>query len=152
MKKIYFLISLAAVLIFSGCDHRTQGKQDLSTVTDSLNANEAKGQKIIAATVYIRPEKIEEFKELFKELLGKTLNEAGCISYQLYQNPFDNTNFMVFETFKDQKSYDLHFSKDYFQNFIQQVRPFKSQSSEIRIYDVTGEVRKLIVVVDSKNC
>lgn len=98
--------------------------------------------KIIAAKIYVKPEKINDFTKLFKTMIDSTVKEPGCTGYQLYQNPYEKGSFLVFENYKNQAAIDAHFAASYFKTFGDKVGPLTSKPNEIVIYDVAGEKKK----------
>lgn len=128
MKKS---ILIAAVLIgglISGCNTGGQA-----------GAGENEYSKIIAARIYIAPEHIDEFKELFRELIHYTLQEPGCTGYELFQDPYDPTRFLVFETYVDQAAVEAHFAAPYFEEYGEKIGRMAYKPAEIVVYDVAGE-------------
>jgi quinol monooxygenase YgiN len=69
-------------------------------------------------------------------MTDSTLKEPGCTGYQLYQNPYDKTSFLVFETYKNQAAIEAHFAASYFKAFGDKIGPLTSKPNEIVIYDV----------------
>ena len=39
----------------------------------------------------VKEDKVDEFIELFKEMIGPTKDEKGCIQYEMYQDEEDPT-------------------------------------------------------------
>jgi quinol monooxygenase YgiN len=62
--------------------------------------------------------------------------EPGCISYMLYQNPYDNTQLIFVETWKNQAAIDAHFNMSYFKAFGPKTAEWISQPTELKIYDI----------------
>jgi quinol monooxygenase YgiN len=130
MKKNLFIITVAALVLFTGCNTGSQS----GTMENDYS-------KIIAARIYIAPEHIDEFRELFRELIHFTLQEPGCTGYELFQDPYDPTRFLVFETFVDQAAVEAHFAAPYFAEYGEKIGRLAYKPAEIVVYDVAGEVR-----------
>lgn len=143
MRTRIVILSFALLGIFAGCKPKTSGTEEKKACCkDSASCKAANYSKIIAAKIFIKPEKVAEFTNLFKGMTEKTLAEPGCTGYQLYQNPYENTTFLVFESYKNQAAIDAHFAADYFKEFGNKIGPLIAKPTEIKIYDVAAEVKK----------
>jgi quinol monooxygenase YgiN len=130
MRKSVLIIALFVSAIIAGC-----ASHNGETETDLQNS------KIIAARLYIQPEHVDEFIELFRGLTELTLQEPGCRVYELFQCPDDHTSFLVFEIYDDQAAVDVHFSAPYFAEYGEKIGALASRPAEIVVYDVAGETR-----------
>ena len=143
MKTINFISVLVISAILISCNSKPKvANNPEKVVKDTAIAVKADYSKIIAASLFIKPDKTKEFIKLFKGMTEKTLAEPGCTGYQLYQNPYDPTKFLVFETYKNQAAIDAHFAADYFKEFGDKAGKLTSKPSVIMIYDVAGQVQK----------
>lgn len=131
MKKSIIIPIIFIAGLFAGC-----GQQ-----TGHSPAEEAEYSKIIAARLYIQPEHVDEFIELFQELIELTLEEPGCTGYELFQDPNDPSKFLVFETYVNQEAVEAHFAAPYFAEYGEKIGELASQPAEIIVYDVAGETR-----------
>ena len=52
---------------------------------------------LILAKLTVKPDKVKAFTDAAKEIIEKSNKEPGCKSYQLYQDPYDNTRFVFVE-------------------------------------------------------
>ncbi len=140
MKKIYFLTAVFFFILFSGYSNKPSGSASMTISADIKSSQDSVYSKIIAAKIFIKPDKIAEFTELFKGMIENTLKEPGCTGYQLYQDPYDPTKFLVFESYRNQAAIDSHFAAGYFKDFGKRIGDLISHPSEIRIIDVAREV------------
>jgi Antibiotic biosynthesis monooxygenase len=97
-KLLGILFSLVLVSISYGSKktgESTNGTVGLlqTTITDN--------EMMIVAKLSIKPDKIKAFTEAAKEMIEKSNKEPGCKSYQLYQDPYDNTKFVFVEEYKN---------------------------------------------------
>lgn len=146
-KSLIFVMFFAASIFACTSNPKTEGAEGDSACAhkDSgccKKADTAEYSKIIAAKLYIKPEKIAEFTKLFQGMTDSTLKEPGCTQYQLYQNPYEKSSFLVFETYKNQAAVDAHFAAPYFKEYGDKIGALASKPAEIVIYDVAGEVKK----------
>lgn len=138
-KLLGILFSLVLVSISYGSKktgQSTNGTVGLlqTTITDN--------EMMIVAKLSIKPDKIKAFTEAAKEMIEKSNKEPGCISYQLYQDPYDNTKFVFVEEYKNQAAVDAHFATDYFKAFGPKINDMASEPGKIKIVTVAKEENK----------
>jgi quinol monooxygenase YgiN len=97
---------------------------------------------MIVAKLKVKPEKVKAFTEAAKEMIEKSNKEAGCKSYQLYQDPYDNTRFVFVEEYKNQAAVDAHFASDYFKAFGPKIGDLVAEPGKIKIVTVAKEVNQ----------
>jgi quinol monooxygenase YgiN len=123
------LLSLLALTI-SSCKQKTAEP----AMADTTAVNTEVTQMIIHASVFLKPEKVTDFIEAAKVIIDSSNLEPGCISYQLYQDPYNNTRFMFVETWKDQAAIDTHFAMPYFKAWGPKTQDWLSQPTELKIF------------------
>ena len=96
-------------------------------------------QMIITAKVKIKPERVIDFIEGTKELIAQSRAEEGNITYTLYQDPSDLTQFIFVEEWKDQAAIDFHFNTPHFKNFGAFSNECASGPSQIKIFDAKAK-------------
>jgi quinol monooxygenase YgiN len=67
---------------------------------------------------------------------GSARTEKGCLSYTLYQDPFEKTSFIVVELYTNQAAINEHFGTHYFKEFGSKAGNLTVKPSEIKIYDI----------------
>lgn len=134
MRKLLLPVMTAMLVIAAAC----APKQPESTEpAAAIPAADSLSKKMITARVYIKPEKVSDFIEAAKYIIDSSNAEPGCESYQLYQDPYDETKFIFVEVWKDQMAIDNHFSMSYFKAFGPKTKDWLLQDTELKIYDVT---------------
>ncbi len=113
-KLLVLLFSLA--LVSSSYGGKKPGENSEGKANTIQTAGTDYGMMIVAK-LKVKPEKIRAFIEAAKEMIEKSNKESGCKSYQLYQDPYDNTRFVFVEEYKNQAAVDAHFASDYFKAF-----------------------------------
>ncbi len=131
MKKYVFIIAVLIYTFLTGC----------GADREKVSAEEKEYSKIIAARIFIQPEHVDEFIDLFQGLIELTLQEPGCTGYELFQDPLDPTRFLVYETYVDQAAVEAHFAAPYFEEYGEKIGELASQPAEVIVYDVAGETR-----------
>ncbi len=139
VKLLVLLFSLALISSSYGSKtliENTEGKGYLkqSPVADN-------GMMIIAK-LSVKPEKVKAFTEAAREIIEKSKKEPGCKSYQLYQDPYDNSKFIFVEEYKNQAAVDAHFAAGYFKAFGPKISDFVQVPAKIKIVSVAKEVNQ----------
>ena len=62
----------------------------------------------LTATFIVKSEMIFEAKRIFANIVQPSLNESGCIIYDLFQDAEDAQKFIFIEKWIDQSSLDAH--------------------------------------------
>ena len=96
-------------------------------------------QKMITASVFIKPGKEADFISAARTMIDSANKEEGCLGYMLYQDPYEKTNFIFIERYRNQAAVDAHFATPYFKEFGTTISDMTSKPSEIKILDIAGE-------------
>lgn len=123
---------LTIALMFVACTGQTTGSDE---VAGTPVAEEFPGIKMITARITIKPEFITDFIEAAGPLIDSSNMESGCISYQLYQDPYDQTRFIMVEEWADQAAIDNHFNMPYFIDFGSKSEAWQSEPTDVKIVD-----------------
>lgn len=67
----------------------------------------------VMATLISKADTVEDTKAALSSLVAPTRDEAGCISYELFQSDADPTEFVTVEEWSDQASIDAHMGSDH---------------------------------------
>lgn len=88
----------------------------------------------MVAKNYVKPEKVQEFMDLCKNLVEATLKEEGCIEYGLYQE-LGNSGILTFlEEWKDEKSLDEHLNSNHFRKIFPLFSEYLEKETEVNMY------------------
>jgi quinol monooxygenase YgiN len=131
MKTAPLWITGLMILAFSCAKKQVVPAEEASNTppADTLS------HKMITARVFIKPEYVADFVTSARAMIDSSNAEPGCISYMLYQNPYDNTSFIFVEAWKDQ-AHRAHFSMSYFKAFGPKIQDWLLQPTEIKILNV----------------
>lgn len=89
--------------------------------------------KVTAKCILIEGKK-EEFKVLVKELIYKTREENGCISYDLYED-MNNENIVTFiEEWNSKEDLDNHMKSEHFIAIVPELRKLQIEDSIVNLY------------------
>lgn len=83
---------------------------------------------------YIRPECVEQYYGLIFELIEKTRQENGNISYTLYADTEHSGEHVLIEEWEDQVSLDAHFVTEHFTTIVPKIQKLQSAPSVVNVY------------------
>ena len=89
---------------------------------------------ILHASMEIKPEFIEDFKEIAKALVDSTRKEEGCISYTLLQDVYNPTIFTFYEEYKNMDAVKFHSSQQYLKDFSKLREPMMEKRIGVKKY------------------
>ncbi len=67
----------------------------------------------VVATLVSRSDKVDDTKAALSALVGPTREEAGCVSYELFQSNDDPTEFVTVEEWTDDAAIDRHMTTEH---------------------------------------
>ena len=132
--KILFFSVLISVIGISCKPKTSETPSETKAIVQSTDF-----KKMIIAKVFIKPGKEADFIEAAKVMIENSNKEEGCLGYMLYQDPYEKTNFIFVESYKNQATIDAHFATPYFKEFGTKIADITSKSTEIKILDIAGE-------------
>ena len=72
---------------------------------------------------------------LGKELVEASRKDGGNIDYDIYQSQTDPTQLMIFETWKDQPSLDVHSAAEHFTRIVPQLQEMAVGEMAIQVFN-----------------
>ena len=90
----------------------------------------------VVATITAQPDKADELKCILLGLVEPTRSEAGCISYQLFQNSSDASDFVFVEEWASDAALDQHMTTPHVQDAITRGQSLFAKAPDIRKYSV----------------
>lgn len=96
-------------------------------------------QKMITAKVFVKPGSEVDFISTAQMMIENSNKEEGCLGYMLYQDPYEKTNFIFVERYKNQAAIDAHFATPYFKEFGIKTADMTARPMEIKILDIADE-------------
>lgn len=89
--------------------------------------------KIVAKSV-LKDGKKETYLQLTKELIEKSRQEAGCISYSLFQDINDDFVVTFIEEWKDEEAINLHNNSEHFKRIVPLLADLRIGNGEVNLY------------------
>lgn len=88
----------------------------------------------VVAKNQVKPEKIQEFMDLCKNLVEESLKEEGCIEYGVYQELENSGVLTMLEEWKDESSLDEHLKSNHFREIFPLLSECLEKETEINVY------------------
>ena len=90
----------------------------------------------VTASEYIKPECIDEFLAIVKELVEKTnALDVGCVRYELCRDVSDPLHFLMIEEWEDQASLDAHMKSTHFVELIPKLGGLTAKPSALTVLE-----------------
>ena len=96
---------------------------------------------IVSGLITIDPASFERGVELTRELMARTREEPGNVSYEFFAALEDRSRFRVFEEWESQEAIDAHNASEHFAAFLAASADLGITSVEIIQYEVTSATR-----------
>jgi quinol monooxygenase YgiN len=125
---LFFLVTLVA------CNQKSQAP---SAVQPEAAIQPQDSTRMILARVYIKPGSEADFIAAAQLMVENSNKEEGCLSYQLFQSPYEKTGFIFVEFYKNQAAIDFHFATPYFKEFGNSIGDMTSKPAEIKIFSAS---------------
>jgi quinol monooxygenase YgiN len=135
-KLLVLLFSLALISSSYGSKKTSENAKGTGNVIQTTVTDYG---MMITAKVSVKADQVKAFTEAAKEIIAKSNKEPGCKSYQLFQDPYDNTKFIFVEEYKNQAAIDAHFASDYFKAFGPKISNMVTEPAKIKIITVAKE-------------
>jgi len=90
---------------------------------------------VVTAQNFIDLNKLNEFKELSEELIRKTLNENGCIEYEVFRDKDNKELFCFVEKWKSKKDLEKHFESEHFKKIVPKIGKIKIKKDIVNVYE-----------------
>ncbi len=92
---------------------------------------------VLAAKFVGKPERRSEIIRLAATVAQPSRAEAGCISYNFYEQQPATNEFLFFEEWADQAALDFHFQSPHFKEFLKQFPELIQGAAKLRVYEVS---------------
>ncbi len=90
---------------------------------------------VIVSKNTVKEGKVEEFKNLTKELIELSQKEEGCIEYDLYQD-IKNPNVLTFiEKWESKEAIEKHKNSEHFTSTVPKIKSF-NEEGELTLYTI----------------
>jgi len=88
----------------------------------------------VIAHITAKPNTIEATRELLVGQILPTLIEVGCVTYQLYQNEADPTDFTFIEEWTSDEDLDAHLQSDHLKHSAREGANLFAAPPDVRRY------------------
>jgi quinol monooxygenase YgiN len=92
----------------------------------------------VIARVKARPGKVDELLSVLSSLVEPTRKEPGCISYNLFQNNQDPTDFALIEEWKNNAALESHLATKHFKEVLVKLPSLVAAEPDIQRYHLVS--------------
>lgn len=92
----------------------------------------------VIARVKARPGKVDELLSILGSLVEPTRKEPGCISYNLFQNNQDPTDFALIEEWKNNEALESHLATKHFKDALVKLPSLVAAEPDIQRYHLVS--------------
>jgi len=92
----------------------------------------------VVAHIYAKPGKEADLRAVLLGLIAPTLQEPGCIKYELHGNEADPAEFSFIEEWTDGAALDAHFGTDHIKDAIGRFPDLLATDLDVRRYKLIG--------------
>jgi autoinducer 2-degrading protein len=89
---------------------------------------------IAAVHVYIKPEKVDDFKEMIRANHEGSIREPGCLRFDVAQSRDDPTEFMLWEWYVDEAANKFHKTTPHYLAFKARAPEFMAKERVSDLY------------------
>lgn len=89
----------------------------------------------LVAKGFFYEDTVDEAIKLYEELVQKTREENGCISYNLFRDISDKTILTMIEEWESKEALELHKKTEHFTRLVPIIGKFRKES-ELNIYEL----------------
>jgi quinol monooxygenase YgiN len=146
MKKVLSFVAIACIMLCAySCNCGSKdGKCGKCEKTESCcqekSCPKAENKKIvITAYLDVQTDKTEKFLAEVQEVITKSQEEEGNISYNLFADLKVNNKFVFVEEWANQAAVDTHFATEHFKKFNTLMDEVAVAPAKIKIFEVSNE-------------
>lgn len=89
----------------------------------------------VVARVKALPEQVAAVRSALSKLIEPTRREVGCITYELWQNKLDPTDFTFVEEWESDAALDAHAASQHLKDAAAKLNDLVAKPTDVRRYD-----------------
>jgi quinol monooxygenase YgiN len=118
MNKALFGMAMMTAFGMASCANKPAQQQEEEAAPEAV----ASGNEIRINCLYkVDAKDLDKILKVSKELVAASQKDKGNIEYDIYQSQTDKTQLMIFETWQDQPSLDVHSAAPHFTRLVPQI-------------------------------
>jgi autoinducer 2-degrading protein len=86
----------------------------------------------VLGIIAVKPEHLAQFVEQVREHARRSLQEPGCLRYDVLQDTADPRTICLYEVFGSEADLDAHHAQDYYRRWMEMSRDWRDRSSYSR--------------------
>ena len=88
---------------------------------------------VLHVTIQVTPEHVPAFIEMARYDAEHSVQEPGCLRFEVIQDEVDPNRFYFYEVYRDQDALEAHRRTPHFKFFFEKVPPWLAAPSERRL-------------------
>lgn len=90
----------------------------------------------VVARIEALPHSVAEVRAILFALIAPTRSEAGCTTYELWQNKAEETDFTFVEEWESEAALDAHATSQHLKDATARLEGLIKQAPDVRRYDL----------------
>lgn len=87
----------------------------------------------VMAKNFVKEDEVEKVLKLAKELVAATINEEGCIKYEMYQDQKKPDILIMIEEWETMEHLKSHMASEHFKNIVPKMSSYMNREPEMNI-------------------
>lgn len=96
-----------------------------------------KQQLTVTISIQVKSGMEDKFKQEYLPIVSLTLNEEGCINYNLFQSETNPSVFMLYENWVSKEAFNQHLQMSYMKVINEKAEAFLAEPIEVNLWSKT---------------
>ena len=131
MKKVILMIGCGIALLAGCCN--TSNQLPAGGETCGCAAKKDSLEIIMNIPIKVKPEFVTAYLQAFEKCQAATLQEDACLDYAIFQSYTDNTEFHLFERWKNKPGHLAHMETAHFNQYREETSGMTDRASSAMI-------------------
>ncbi|MDE6367935.1 MAG: antibiotic biosynthesis monooxygenase [Muribaculaceae bacterium] len=128
MKKLASFVAALAIILCSCCNKNC----DNAATTPDAVASDQKSEIVRLNVFYTLNDlaNADAAKTIADSLVAASRNDAGCISYDMFESTTTPGSFIIIETWQNDSLLDIHSHAPHFEKYVPQLRALGTMTAQ----------------------
>jgi len=146
-KTLWMMVAVVAAALTACGGNKTQQTENVETVAPAEELAFIR----MNCDLTVSPENHDQVVELGKQLVAASLNDEGVIGYDILESVSRPGTMLIFETWKDQASLDVHSATPHFTTIVPQMQALGELSIDALTPEAKGTTIRINCHVQAKD-
>ncbi len=87
----------------------------------------------VVATIKVKEEMVDDVKNELESLVTSTVQEEGCINYNLHQSIDDSALFIMYENWESRDALDMHMASPHFKAWREKAKDLLAEIPQVTL-------------------